>query len=338
MVLMACFHPLRARITYDDFLGKKVVHILKSLDPDWNSPDVTPIPCGKCIGCKLDKSREWANRCLLELEYHSSAYFVTLTYNERYVPVSTYPGTDGVEFQSYSLCRRDVQLFLKRLRKAKEPAVIRFFGAGEYGETTMRPHYHLILFGLELDDLIPYEKSERGDWYYKSAFLERIWSKRMVNNRLGDVSGAYEPLGEVIVAEVSWETCAYTARYCTKSLNGFDKSVYTKFGMEPPSLYMSRNPGIGNQYFKDHPELYDYQYISVSTSTGGKKFPIPKYFDRLQQEAEEGSLDALKERRQAFARASSQLKASSTTLDEFEYGDIEEQIKKRSVKALTRKV
>ena len=63
--------------------------------PAYGRPgDVTEfieIPCGKCSGCRLQRSREWANRCMLELEYHKSSYFVTLTYDEAHVPIHYYP-------------------------------------------------------------------------------------------------------------------------------------------------------------------------------------------------------------------------------------------------------
>lgn len=43
------------------------------------------IPCGKCIGCRSDQAREWSNRLIMEMKYHDSAYFITLTYSEEFL-------------------------------------------------------------------------------------------------------------------------------------------------------------------------------------------------------------------------------------------------------------
>ena len=136
-------------------------------DPYWKD-QLIQIPCGKCIGCRLEYSRQWANRCMLELQYHDSAYFVTLTYNEEHVPRT---GLHG----EMSLRKRDFQLFMKRLRKKYSDDRIRFYAAGEYGTTTQRPHYHAILFGLHLDDLQVY-KSKDSYKYFTSPGLQRVWS------------------------------------------------------------------------------------------------------------------------------------------------------------------
>ena len=138
------------------------------------------IPCGYCDGCRIDRSREWANRCMLELQYHDSAYFITLTYNDDHVPVSYYADPETGEAQeSLTLCKRDWQLFMKRLRKAFPDDQIRFYACGEYGSQTFRPHYHAIVFGLHLHDLVPVQDVQRGELgyqYFSSESLQRCWS------------------------------------------------------------------------------------------------------------------------------------------------------------------
>lgn len=338
---MACYHPLHALAgPVDVVTGKKKIQILNAFDPAYNRPDHIELPCGRCVGCKLDRSREWANRCMLELKYHDSAYFVTLTYNDEHAPVSYYvDDSTGEAFTSLTLRKRDFQLFIKRLRKAFPEDKIRYFASGEYGEHTMRPHYHAILFGLHLDDLVPYQRSERGDWYYKSQSLQRVWSRRVVPNREDCVTPlAYEPFGDIIVAQVTWETCAYTARYCLKKLNGADAEVYQKFSLEPPFNLMSRRPGIGGQYYEDHPDYSDYQYISVSSETGGRKFTAPRYFDRLLERDNPEKLAGLKVVREEIAKNSQRIKVSHTTLRAEDYLEVEEKIKRSSIKALVRKV
>lgn len=76
------------------------------------------IPCGKCVGCRLEYSRQWANRCMLELQYHDSAYFCTFTYDDDHVPRTYYPDPEtGEAFPAMTLQKRDFQLLMKRIRK-----------------------------------------------------------------------------------------------------------------------------------------------------------------------------------------------------------------------------
>ena len=180
---MSCYHPLYALPEYNPrtnkpYLtrnGKPRYRIFKSDAVPWENPELIQIPCGKCIGCRLDYSRQWANRLMLESEYHDSAYFVTLTYNEGNLPLHYYvDGSTGEAFPAATLVKRDVQLFMKRLRKAFPDQHIRFYCAGEYGDESLRPHYHLILFGLKLDDLQFYARNNDFN-YYTSSKLNKIW-------------------------------------------------------------------------------------------------------------------------------------------------------------------
>lgn len=137
--------------------------------------DWIQIPCGQCIGCRLDYSRSWADRCLMELQYHESSYFVTLTYDDIHVPVTYYSNNeDGEAVPAMTLRKRDLQLFFKRLR-TNTGQQVRMFCAGEYGSESARPHYHCIIFGLKLDDLVPYKKSHEGFQYYNSETVQSCW-------------------------------------------------------------------------------------------------------------------------------------------------------------------
>jgi len=98
----------------------------------------TPIGCGQCIHCKINKSRIWMHRILLERMCHNSSVFVTLTYNDENLPI------DG------QVDKRVLQLFIKRLRRRYDPLKLRYFGVGEYGAKTFRPHYHIILFNFDI--------------------------------------------------------------------------------------------------------------------------------------------------------------------------------------------
>ena len=169
---------------YIDFVSAAAEKVSK----DWQE-----IPCGKCIGCRLEYSKQWANRCLLENQYHESSYFITLTYDEEHVPRTYYPDPEtGEAFPALTLRKRDFQLFMKRLRK-QTGQELRYFAAGEYGSKTMRPHYHAIIFGLKLDDLIVVNTSKLGYNYYTSEVVLRAWS-------CSDGKGSY-------AAGTNWKKC-----------------------------------------------------------------------------------------------------------------------------------
>jgi len=123
------------------------------------------LPCGRCIGCRLERSRQWAVRMMHEASLHQDNCFITLTYDNEHLP------------KNASLVKRDFQLFMKRLRKAYPAVRIRFFHCGEYGEQYGRPHYHAILFGFDFPD--KYFLGKRNQFpVWRSASLERLWSDK----------------------------------------------------------------------------------------------------------------------------------------------------------------
>lgn len=288
------------------------------------------VPCGQCLGCRLDYARQWANRLMLELEYHDSAYFVTLTYDEEHVPVHMYddPAT-GEVFDSLSLEPRDVELFLKRLRKKFKDDSIRYYIAGEYGENTFRPHYHAIIFGLYLSDLVPYKRSTQGFQYFTSESLTRVWSVK-------ESKGSYAPLGIVVVAPVTWETCAYTARYVTKKLTGPQAEFYQAHNLVPEFAHMSRNPGIASQWYKDHPGCAAEDFLFLKTDKGGRKFRPPKYFRSLFELEDPEMAAELKERRRRLAEEAQAAELRGTNLTYLEYLAVKEANLKARTKSLLR--
>lgn len=309
------------------------------------------MPCGQCLGCRIQYSREWANRCMMELQYHDSAYFVTLTYDDAHVPMNEYIEQapvisattgeileDGAYLKSLSLYKRDWQLFMKRLRKRFPNDKIRFFMAGEYGSASFRPHYHAILYGLHLDDLEIYKKSPQGFSYYNSPSLSSCWID--TDNRYLDrpYKGDGQPLGYCVVANVTWETCAYTARYIMKKLNGKESEVYTNFNIQPEFTLMSRKPGIARQYFEDHPDIYKHDFINISTEKGGKKFRPPRYFDKLYDLEHPEELEEIKSIRAKMAVAMQEAKLQRTTLYPEELLAVEERAFENKIKQLRRNI
>lgn len=241
----------------DQYIGKDSFGLKSGVD-------LKPIqiPCGKCIGCRLDKSREWALRCMMELKTtpKSTASFLTFTYNDDKIPIRYYGSpVDGTALPVYSLDKRDLQLFWKRLRKSLPETKIRYFACGEYGSETWRPHYHAIVFNYWPDDLVVFEQKD-STTYYTSNTLNNLWSR-----------------GRVIVAPVTFDTCAYVARYTAKKCLTVGDEFFESHNMCPPFLVMSRRPGIGWYYFENHLDFLagDRIYVSGSEGVDGS---IPRTF------------------------------------------------------------
>ena len=335
---MACYQPLLALEVGRTLEGKKDIKFLGYSPKDTDDfilyggryyprSKLLQIPCGQCIGCRLEYSRQWANRCMLELQYHDSAYFATFTYDDEHVPRTAYGDPEtGEAIPALTLDKRDFQLLMKRIRKRFSDDKIRFFMSGEYGSKTFRPHYHVILFGLHLTDLTVYKTvKEAGQFYtyYNSPSLQACW-----------------PKGYVVVGEVTWESCAYTARYVMKKLKGKEAQFYADHNIIPEFTLMSRKPGIARRYYDEHPELYSQPNpkIIVSTPKGGKTFRPPRYFDRLfEDENPELSVKYRKFRQEMAAHAES-ARLSRTSLSAQEYRRVQEDSQRNRIRKLERRL
>lgn len=203
------------------------------------------LPCGKCVECLQSYSTEWANRCVLEASLHSSNCMITLTYAV----------SDG------SVHKRDVQLFMKRLRKfVKVP--VRFFLSGEYGKKGKRPHYHVIIFGWRPPDL-EYFFTRDEHFVYKSKCVSDVW--------LGKKDDVWKNLprlaGFISVEDVTYKSAKYCAKYLQKLSD-------VPNGCELPFTLMSLRPAIGLNAFK--PSWIDVGKMYIS----GREVGIPRYFRR----------------------------------------------------------
>lgn len=272
---MACYSPLRAVVLGFNPDGKKIIKVLK--DSDFtsysNAVEYISLPCGHCIGCRLKYSRIWADRCMAEAAYHDENLFLTLTYNDDHIP-DPLPLESGGFSPVHPLVKRDVQLFIKRLRKHFGDDKIRYFLCGEYGEKSMRPHYHLILFGLRLDDLEVLYTSQDSFTYFTSDTINKLWYLE---------SDPHVSAGFHIITSVNWNTCAYVARYIMKKQYGYNSSVYEDYNYPKEFTLMSRKPGIGRQFYDDH-KLSIYgsnDGVFLSTDDGAHKIKSNKYYDRL---------------------------------------------------------
>lgn len=271
---MSCYHPItmfdNTKYGLDpDSLDVGFKPMYASADIMRRQGRVLLLPCRHCVGCRLDKSREWANRIIMEQLYHQESWFLTLTYDDEHLPKS-YPVSDAGEIVSVhsTLVKKDFQDFMKRLR-FNSGQNIRYYAAGEYGTQTYRPHYHVLLFGLHLDDLEVISKSALGDQYYTSDFIAKCW-----------------PYGIHILGNVTWNSAAYVARYTMKkATHGYTKEYYDLAGIQSEFQSMSLKPGIGRRFYDDHPDLFKYDTFNVSTPAGGHKMTTPEYFRKLYKES-----------------------------------------------------
>lgn len=222
------------------------------------------IPCGQCIGCRLERSRQWAVRCVHEASCHDHNCFVTLTYND-----DNYPLNGSLDLSHF-------QLFIKKLRK-KYGSGIRYFHCGEYGDSYHRPHYHVCLFNFDFPDKKLYKVSG-GNRLYTSDSCQSLWDDK----------------GFCIVGSMTFQSAAYVARYVLKKTTGrlannrylvllpqyygtyepYPLSCYVS--LKPEYTSMSRRPGIGKAFFdKYNQEMYYDDMIIIN----GKKCRIPRYYD-----------------------------------------------------------
>lgn len=282
-------------------------------------PGSVQIPCGKCIGCKLDYSRQWADRMMLELaSYNGKGIFVTLTYNNDNLPMVF----DDDEPLAPTLDKRDLQLFMKKLRSRErfENRRLRFYAAGEYGAKTFRPHYHAIIFGLEIGDFEDVRKigrNEIGQIYYTSKEFEDIWNK-----------------GFILLCDVSWNTCAYVSRYVTKKIvKDFDledKGIQKEFSV------MSRRPGLGRLFLEANPDCLDKMEIPLCSSYGSVKVRLPKYFINTLKLTDPDRYDTIIKQRSKSALDRTLLELQRTDLSYLDYLEMCENKKLEQIRVLRR--
>lgn len=295
------------------------------------------IPCGNCIGCRLDYSKQWATRCMLEAKNSENNWFLTLTYDNENIPMKSEimnKETGEIFYNDGSwtgtLQPEDMTKFIKRLRKHWKYHYnvdeIRYFYCGEYGGQTGRPHYHMIVFGLpiEKDDLIFKFANENYQPIYECPKIAKIWGK-----------------GIVSVGKVTFSSCAYVARYVTKKIKGYEsEEQYAKQGRIPEYVQMSRNPGIGLKYYLENKkEIYHTDTLYQTTCKGNiVKLNAPRYYDKKLKEEDPELMEMIKENRRRKAEAAEKMKMNQTTAkikDQYHY---EEGAKVLKVAGLERKL
>ena len=268
---MPCYHPLTAYQTADGSVvfQERKGDVVRTLS----------LPCGQCVGCRLERSRQWAMRCMHEASLHKGNSFLTLTYSNDFLP-----DKGQLDYSHF-------QKFMKRLRKRIHPVKPRFYMCGEYGETTSRPHFHACIFGFDFPDKRAFKRSGSGDVLYRSTLLEELW-----------------PFGQSLIGDVTFESAAYVARYVMKKVTGHNAQAHYErldeytgevYSLVPEFTRMSLKPGIGAGWFdKYQSDVYPHDYVIVR----GKETKPPKYYDRLYEKANPDAFEVLKFERESAAR------------------------------------
>jgi len=237
---MPCFSPQNAYKAKDG----RVIFTRK------NAISNLLLPCGSCLGCRLEKSRQWGTRILHEASLHDNNMFITLTYDDEHLPIDE------------SINVKHFQLFMKKYRKKISPNKIRFFHCGEYGTENRRPHYHAIIFNHIFEDITPCNQ----EGMYQSENLSQIWEN-----------------GFTSIGNVTLESATYVAKYILKKITGIPAQEHyshiTRYGEEvsltPEYTTMSRRPGIASEWYEQFQgDIFPDNYITIK----GRKIPTPKYY------------------------------------------------------------
>lgn len=305
---MTCFHPITAyksRAADLTLAPQQYYKTKKILFRPIENREKIEIPCGHCLGCRLDHASMWATRITMEAKQWKKCCFVTLTYNNETKEDGS-PKNLPIKNGKMTLKKKDLQDFLKRLRyyhegeeqwenpkngKIEKP--IRYFACGEYGDKNGRPHYHIALFNFEPKDLKLYRTNRHNNPIFKSKELKKIWGK-----------------GFIVVEELNFETASYIARYVQKKaglkpqkrkytgefeqewrtderngepyLHTINKFKKQKKEIEEEFIVMSRAVGIGRTYWEENKEkIKRNKGVLLKVKDRVQLKPIPRYFKKL---------------------------------------------------------
>lgn len=224
------------------------------------NPNVSvAVPCGRCVECYARRVSGWSFRLMQEAKVSTSAWFVTLSYDTRFVPISdngylTLSRTRKKWNESKKKWKHvgsDLQNFFKRLRKLHPDGVsLRYYACGEYGDKTHRPHYHIILFNARIE------------------LIEKAWcidGVALGNIKFGDVNGA---------------SIGYTLKYMSKA-----QKVPMFDGDDRVAEFAVMSKGLGANYLTNDAvwwHLADLENRMHLTLPDGRKVAMPRFYkDKL---------------------------------------------------------
>jgi hypothetical protein len=289
--MSVCYSPMLAHRTADG-------NIIFS-DPKNIGISELKLPCGQCIGCRLNHAEGWALRMVHEAQCHEENAFITLTYSDENLP------------EKGNLNYEDVTKFIKKLRKLlnKTHYKIKYYRVGEYGENFSRPHYHLILFGFDFSAKLRYRgqeneylhwRTKNGNKYFISSLLTNLWR-----------------LGHAEIGEVNYNTCMYVAKYVTKKVNGRNKESHyqriDEFGeyipVEPEKSSMSRRQAIGKQWLE---KFSSDVYPEDTCIHDARRLKVPRYYDKWLEKNNPTLYDQVKQERENNTKQISQVDLTRT--------------------------
>lgn len=279
---MACFHPM---------------HGFRSASGSWQKKpgaDLPPlaIPCNRCRGCRLERSRQWAVRIMHESSMHEQNSFITLTYSDEELP--KYGNLNKKHFQDFA--KRVRKNLRTRTNNASDEIPnplskpFRYYQCGEFGDDNGRPHYHLCCFGLDFsEDRKLHKITKHGDKLYTSETLDSLWKK-----------------GHAYIGELTFESAAYVARYVMKKYdNEKAEEEYSRFDedgkmfqLQAPYATMSLKPGIGADWLKKfHGDVYPSDEVIINA----QRTRPPTYYDTQLRKTDPELLAQLKIKRLGHA-------------------------------------
>lgn len=214
--------------------------------------------CGQCLPCRINRRRIWTHRIILEAALRKDNAFVTLTYDDDNLP-------DPPEVNP-----KDLSGFMKRLRRNTK-LKLRFYGVGEYGDETFRPHYHIALFG-----------------YPRCLFATTRHHMRYCCSACEAVRVAWGK-GRIEVAGLDPESAAYTAGYVVKKLTDWHNPLLE--GRHPEFARMSNRPGIGADAMDEvasdlltHGLEKTLEDVPSTLAHGKRAWPLGRYLKRRLRE------------------------------------------------------
>nr|QJB21093.1 MAG: replication initiator protein [Microvirus sp.] len=265
---MPCYHPIHAWKTPSGGITLKI---------EKGIPDTfLELPCRKCIGCRLDIARQWAIRCVHESQMHRENCFLTLTYNPDHLP------------NGGTLVKKDLQLFLKRLRdllfrqNEKKPIRFRYYAVGEYGAKGDRPHYHLLIFGFNFPDRRLFYQ-DGASALYTSTILQNLW-----------------PFGYVTIGDLNFDTACYCARYVQKKYIGDNPDDHYQGRIPEFAIMSKQNGGIGINWFRKYQnDLYNHDHCVMDSRFISRP---PAFYDRELKKIDPEKFALLQEKRRQKAK------------------------------------
>ena len=263
---MTCYHPLHAYKGKNKDASK--ISIVFKRTESWRGIEID-LPCGQCVGCRVERARQWAVRCTHEASLYDQNCFITLTYNDQNIP------------RNHSLVKTEFPSFIKRVRK-KYGSGIRYFHCGEYGDQFKRPHYHALLFNHDFPDK-KFFSERNGNKIYTSDSMSQLWGK-----------------GFGTIGQVTFESASYVARYVLKKVTG-EKSEEHYEGRIPEFVTMSRGSkklgtgGIGRGWFdRFKSDVYPLDRVVVR----GRDTRPPRFYDTLYNRIDPSSMALIKIKRE----------------------------------------